>query len=60
MKDEFNLKKMEDDLNFSANGRWPQYFSNGRRPIFFLEIEDDINILENGRQPQSFGKWKTT
>ena len=50
---------MEDDLNFSGNGRHPQFqemednlnFSgNGRRPQF----------SGNGRQPKFFRKWKTT
>ena len=53
--------KLEDDLNFLANGRRPQYFwkmeynlSSGPK------LEDDLNFLANERQPQFFGKWKTT
>jgi hypothetical protein len=41
---------MEDDLNFSGNGRQPQ----------FQEMEDNLNISGNGRRPQFFRKWKTT
>jgi hypothetical protein len=33
---------MEDDLNFSGNGRRPQ----------FQDMEDDLNLSGNGRQPQ--------
>jgi hypothetical protein len=41
---------MEDDLNFSGNGRRPE----------FQEMEDDLNTSGNGRRPQFFRKWKTT
>ena len=51
---------MGDDLNFSGNGRRPQ----------FQEMEDDLNISENERRRQFlkemeddlkfFRKWKTT
>ena len=34
---------MEDDLNFSGNGR---------RPHFLKEMEDDLNFSGNGRRPQ--------
>ena len=60
---------MEDDLNFSGNGRRPQFLKemeddlnfsgNGRRPQF-QEMEDDLNFSGNGRRPQFFRKWKTT
>jgi hypothetical protein len=41
---------MEDDLNFSGNGRQPQ----------FQDIEDNLNFSGNGRQSQFFRKWKMT
>ena len=34
---------MKDDLNFSGNGR---------RPQFFKEMEDNLNFSGNGRRPQ--------
>ena len=42
---------MEDDPNFSGNGR---------RPQFWKEMEDDLDFSGNGRQPQLFRKWKMT
>ena len=44
-------QKLEDDLNFLANGRRPQFLENGRRPQFlgkwkttsaFWKLEDDL------------------
>ena len=60
---------MEDDLNFSGNGRRPPFFEgNGKQTQFsrnggrsqFQNMEDDLNFSGNGRQPQFFRKWKTT
>jgi hypothetical protein len=63
------FQEMEDDLNFSGNGRRPQFLNemeddlqfsgNGRRPKF-QEMENNLNISGNGRQLQFFRKWKTT
>ena len=41
---------LEDDLNYKANGR---------RPNFFGKMKDNPYFKENGRLPQHFGK-KTT
>ena len=47
---------MEDNLNFLANGRRPQFFGNGRQLIFsshlveydliFGKIEDNLNLWQ--------------
>jgi hypothetical protein len=50
---------MEDDLNFSRNGRLPQFSGNGR-PSQLQDMEDNLKFSENGRQPKFFRKWKTT
>ena len=49
--------KMEDDLNFLQNERWPQFFlQNGRRPKKKFKMKDDLIFsLENVRQPQFLG-----
>ena len=62
--------KLEDDLNFLANGRRPQFLENGRRPQFFgkwkttstfWKMEDDLNVLGNMEDDFNFiNKWKTT
>ena len=62
--------KLEDDLNFLANGIHPQYFGKWKTTsifwkieydlIFFGKMEDDLIFLENGRRPQFKRNWKTT
>ena len=42
---------MEDDLNFSGNGRRPQFFRKWKTTLIFQKMEDDLNF---------FRKWKTT
>ena len=52
--------KLEEDLNFLANGRRPQFFGKGKMSsIFFGKREDDLNSKENGRQPNFLAKGKT-
>jgi hypothetical protein len=52
MEDDLNfLSKMEDDLNFSRNGRRPEFFSS--------KLEDSLNFFKNGSRPQFLQKWKT-
>jgi hypothetical protein len=59
---------MEEDLNFSGNGRRSQFFRKWRQPQFVKKwkttsisiMEDDLNFWGNGRRPQFFKKWKTT
>ena len=60
---------MEDELNFLADGRRPQYFGKWKSTSKLWQlkakwisfyIEDDLNIFSNGRQLQYFGKWKIT
>ena len=58
--------KLEDDLNFLANGRRPQYFGKWKLTSIFWQMEDtyifggkmedDLNSLENGRRPQFINK----
>ena len=48
------LTKLEEDLNFLANGRQPQFFGKWKTTSIFWKMEDDLNFLENGRQPQFF------
>ena len=43
--------KLEDNLNFLANGRHPQYFGKWKTTSIFWKIEDDLIF---------WGKWKTT
>ena len=62
--------KLEDDLNFLANGIQSQYFGKWKTTsifwkieydlIFFGKMEDDLIFLENGRRPQFKRNWKTT
>ena len=35
--------EMEDNLNFSGNGRRPQFFRKWKTTSFFQEMEDDLN-----------------
>ena len=37
---------MEDDLNFSGNGRRPQFFRKWKTTSIFQDMENDLNILE--------------
>jgi hypothetical protein len=54
------LWQMEDDLNFLANGRRPQFFWEIEDDLNFLEMEDDqICLGGNGRQPQFKSKLNT-
>ena len=60
---------MEDNLNFSENGRRPQFLKvmendlnfsvNGRQPQS-QDMENEFNCSGNGRRPQFVRKWKTT
>ena len=52
MEGDFNLQKMEDDLNILENGRQPQFFSKWKTTSIFLKLEDNLNCFENGRHPQ--------
>jgi hypothetical protein len=36
---------MEDSLNFLANGRRTQYFSNWKTTSIFWQMEDDFKFL---------------
>jgi hypothetical protein len=60
---------MEDNLNFSGDGRRPQFlkemeddlnFNRWKTTLIFQEMEDNLNFSGNGRRPQIFRKWKTT
>ena len=60
---------MEDDLNFFANGRRPQFFNMGKttssfeklkKISFFLTMEDHLILFVIRRRSQFWGKWKTT
>jgi hypothetical protein len=50
---------MEDNLNFSENGRQTQ-FQEMKDDLKFQEMEDDINFVENGRRHKLVRKWKKT
>ena len=60
MEDDLNFwMKIEDDLNFSGNGRRPQfqdmedhlkYSRMGRGPQFFRKRENDLEFSGNGRR----------
>ena len=40
--------KMEDDPNFRANGRRPQFFVQMEEDLnFYSNLEDDLNFLTN-------------
>jgi hypothetical protein len=41
------------------NGRWPLFFWNRRRPQFFLDGRQPLFYFENGRRPQYFWICKT-
>ena len=43
---------MEDNLNFSENGRHPKFFRKWKTTSIFQKMEDDLNFPENGRLPQ--------
>ena len=43
---------MEDNLDFSENGRQPQFFRKWNTTSIFQEMEDDPNFSGYGRQPQ--------
>ena len=45
---------MEDDLNFLANGRRPQFFGKWKTTSIFWEMEDNLSFLEIGRQTNFF------
>ena len=63
------LHKMEEDLHFLANGRWPKFFHkwkatyifvmNGRRPQLIHEWKTS-SIFGNWKTSSIFSKWKTT
>ena len=52
MEDDLNFQEMEDDINFSGNGRWPLFFRKLKTTSIFHEMEDDLNFSRNGRRPQ--------
>ena len=41
---------MEDNLNFLANGRQPQFIHKWQTTLTVWKMEDDLNLQENGRQ----------
>ena len=49
--------KLEDDLNFFANGSRPQFFGKWKTTSLFWKMEDDLNLKEIGTQLKR--KWKT-
>jgi hypothetical protein len=59
---------MEDDLNFSGNGRRPQFLRKWKTSSIFQEIEDYLNfrkwkrtsIFQETEDDLNFWKWKTT
>ena len=50
---------MEDNLNFKANGRRPQYVVKWKKTSNCWQMEENLKLLANGRQPQFVGNWKT-
>ena len=67
MEEDFNLYKMEHDLNIVANGSRPQYCrqwkttsisSKWKTTSIIWKMEHDLNYLENGRQPQVLVNWR--
>jgi hypothetical protein len=53
------FQEMEDDLNFSGNGRRPQFFRKWKMTSISQEIEEK-HFSGNRRRPQFFRKWKPT
>ena len=50
MEHDLDFLKMEDDLNILINVSKPDFCSNGREPIFFVQMEDNLIFLATGRQ----------
>jgi hypothetical protein len=50
---------MEDDINFSGNGRRPQFFRKWKMTSFFQETEDDLNF-RIWMRTSIFRIWKRT
>jgi hypothetical protein len=47
MEDNLNSLKMEEDLNFYENGRWPEFlFENEIQAEFYLKIKDFLKIYK--------------
>jgi hypothetical protein len=51
---------LEDDLNYLANGRRPQFFGKWKTTSIQKKFGDNLNFIVNGRQPHFKKKWKTT
>jgi hypothetical protein len=50
---------MEDDINFSGNGRRPQFFRKWKTTSFFQKKEDDLNF-RIWKRTSIFRIWKRT
>jgi hypothetical protein len=50
---------MEDDINFSGNGRRPQFFMKWKTTSIFQEMEDDLKF-RIWKRTSIFRIWKRT
>jgi hypothetical protein len=48
LEDDFNLQKIEYDLNIFSKGRLPLYFSQWKTTTIFWKMEEDLKYLEYG------------